>query len=115
MLKQKLKNVLHLTTNERKALDEVKNLISTSFRHSKIYIYGSKVRGNFDKESDLDVLIIIPTASWRIKRKIINSITEINLKYDVNISPIIVSLNEWESKPFLPLFQEIRKEGIQVR
>jgi hypothetical protein len=109
-----MKTLHYITTNEKKALLEIKKLINKTFKNSKIYIYGSKVRGTFDEESDLDILVVIPVVNWKIKKKIINFITEINLKYSTNISPIIVSLDEWENKPFLPLFQEIRKEGIQI-
>ncbi len=104
----------NLTNREKKALKEIKDFINQTFKESKIFIYGSKAYGEPTQESDLDLLIIVPNLNWKGKKKIINKITEINWKYDTNISPIIVSKEEWIKYPTMPLFQEVKEKGLVV-
>ncbi|HHG73821.1 MAG TPA: nucleotidyltransferase domain-containing protein [Persephonella sp.] len=103
-----------ITNREKKALKEIKDFINQTFKESKIFIYGSKTYGEPTQESDLDLLIIIPNLNWKVKKKIINKITEINWKYDTNISPIVVSEEEWTKYPTMPLFQEVKEKGLVV-
>ncbi len=103
-----------LTIKEKKALKEIKDFLNQIFKESKIFIYGSRAGGEHTQESDLDLLIIIPNLDWKIKKKIINRITEINWKYDTNISPVIVSKEEWTKYPTIPLFQEVKEKGLMV-
>ena len=107
-------NKHNLTNREKKALKEIKNFINQTFKESKIFIYGSKAYGKHTQESDLDLLIIVPNLNWKVKKKIINKITEINWKYDTNISPVIVSKEEWIKYPTMPLFQEVKEKGLMV-
>ena len=104
----------NLTIKEKKALKEIKNFLNQTFKDSKVFIYGSKTEGEYTQESDLDLLIIIPNLNWKIKKKIVNRITEINWKYDTNISPVIVSKEEWIKYPTIPLFQEVKEKGLMV-
>ncbi|HHG73871.1 MAG TPA: nucleotidyltransferase domain-containing protein [Persephonella sp.] len=104
----------NLTNREKKALKEIKDFINQIFKENKIFIYGSKAYGEPTQESDLDLLIIVPNLDWKVKKKIINKITEINWKYDTNISPIIVSKEEWIKYPTMPLFQEVKEKGLVV-
>ncbi len=104
----------NLTEEEIKALTELKEILNKNFKIDKLIIYGSKIRGDFDEESDLDVLILVPRLNWKLKESIINKTTEINWKYDTNISPVVVSLDEWKKYPFLPYFQNVKQEGASI-
>lgn len=53
---QKLKKI-NLKDNERKALLELKGRLLKKYPGVEIILYGSKARGDFDKESDIDLLI----------------------------------------------------------
>ncbi|GAH25140.1 unnamed protein product, partial [marine sediment metagenome] len=50
---------LNLKRNEKKALLELKKRLLERFPDAEIILYGSKARGDFDEESDIDVLIIL--------------------------------------------------------
>jgi len=102
------------TYKEEKALKEIKEFLSQNFNGGEIFIYGSKIYGEHTQESDLDLLIIIPDLNWKMKKKIINKITEINWKLDTNISPVVVSKEEWTKYPLIPLFQEVREKGLII-
>jgi hypothetical protein len=52
---QRLKKI-NLKDNERKALRELKERLLKKYPGVEIILYGSKARGDFDKESDIDLL-----------------------------------------------------------
>lgn len=81
-----------------------------------IRIFGSKIRGDFDKESDIDVLIVIDSDDWHLQNEISKITADVNLEFDCNISPVIYTRLEHErNKYFRTLFiQEIEREGVSL-
>ncbi|OIQ12638.1 nucleotidyltransferase family protein [Neomoorella thermoacetica] len=79
-------------------------------------LFGSVARGTFTPESDIDILVIIQDENKITRDTIIETAVDINLKYDVVISPVIISAERFSR----PLFQEtyfyksIQKEGIPL-
>jgi len=104
-----------LRKNEKKALFELKKEILKKFPVVKFIIFGSKTKGNFNKDSDIDVLIIIKRkVTGKIMTEIFDIAYEIELKYNVIFGIIIEDVKFWNS-PFnmvLPLFREINKYGL---
>ncbi len=49
----------YLSDNERKALSELKEKINEKYPGTELILYGSKARGDFDEESDIDLLVLI--------------------------------------------------------
>lgn len=74
---------LNLKENEREALLELKSKLFQRFPNIEIILYGSKARGDFNKESDIDLLILIDSEiSRRIRaEEFINKIKELTLKF----------------------------------
>ncbi len=108
---------LLISKNEQEALEKLVVAIKNQWERTKVKVFGSKVRGNFDEESDLDILILLPfEVSNEIRRSIINIIFEINLQFNTNISGLIMSEKEWQSKmlSILPIHEEIEKEGVEL-
>ena len=97
----------YLTTNEKHALDELIQSLRKKFgnRLMRIKLFGSKMRGDFDNASDIDLFLIFNSkVDWRFKDLVYDIIFEINLKYDVFISTRIYSstrLKENKIKVFL--------------
>ena len=58
-----------LTTTEQKALQEFKDKVTKKFGSNlvSLKLFGSKARGDFHEESDLDVLVIIKNLSRKTK------------------------------------------------
>lgn len=81
-----------------------------------IKLFGSKVRGDSDIESDIDVLLILRKKNWEICHNISVFTSNINLEYDCLISPVIYSEVEHQrNKYFNTLFvRNIDKEGIPL-
>lgn len=114
--KTKLKR-LNLTEAEISALEELLSDVRTDWPNAKFKLFGSKVNGIADYESDLDLLILLPcSVEEDIRQKIIHKVFDINLYYESNISILILSEKEWNNSPIslLPIHAVIKKEGISL-
>lgn len=108
---------LNITDAERIALNSLITDINTDWPLARFKLFGSKVKGIADSESDLDVLIVLPcVVTEEIRRQIIHKVFEINLTYGSNISALIVSKKEWENGniSLLPIHAFIEEEGIPL-
>ena len=80
-----------------------------------IYLYGSYARQEQDRESDLDILIVLSdldSYSLEITRTS-SLISQLSLKYGITISRAFVRENDWKSYDS-PWLRNIRNEGIAV-
>jgi predicted nucleotidyltransferase len=104
-----------ISKNEKKALDSLISELKASWPQSKIKIFGSKVKGIADEESDVDILILLPyEVTEEIRRQIIHRIFDINLTFETNLSALIMAEKEWERGPvsLLPIHVYIEEEGV---
>lgn len=83
---------------------------------SALVLFGSHARGDFKEESDIDFAVVLKNPNTRGSAEIfkISSVSsELGLKYSELISVFPISKKRFKSSN-LPVFQEIRKEGIQI-
>ena len=95
-------------------LNKIKSEVSKLDETAEIIHFGSTARGDFNNESDIDVIILVD-------KKPANFQEEINLKYPlyeieiesgIIISPIIMTKSEWNSKKNKSIFLEnVSEEG----
>jgi uncharacterized protein len=103
----KIKKVL----NEFRA--EVEKLYTRKLKN--IILYGSWARGKATKGSDIDLIVVLEGKVVPGKEidRMINIITDINLKYGVLLSVYPVSEKEYSSVNS-PLLINVRREGISA-
>ncbi len=107
-----------LTTSERQAVrafaQKVKQFLGPSLVEMRLF--GSKVRGDFDPESDIDILLLIELEDWKLREEITRIAADTNLEYGCNISPVIYTRREHErNRYFRTLFvQETEREGLPL-
>ena len=91
--------------------EEVENLYEN--RLKSIILYGSWARGDATEDSDIDLLIVLEGKVIPGKEidKMIDIITEINLKHGVLISIYPVSEEDY-STINSPLLINVRREGV---
>lgn len=81
-------------------------------------LYGSYARGNYTKESDIDITAIVRgnRIDLQEKLKLVWDISaDIGLENDVIISPTVIPYEEYEKyKEILPYYMNIQKEGMQI-
>jgi predicted nucleotidyltransferase len=104
-----------ISKSEKMALDKLIAELRASWPRVKAKIFGSKVKGIADDEFDLDILILLPEkVTENIRRQIIHKVFDINLIYETNLSPLIISKGEWENRltSLLPIHAFIEEEGV---
>lgn len=100
-----------LNYNEQSALEGIIGLAGGYPFIRKIILYGSKARGDFLEDSDMDLLFITETpVSRSVKNQMSDLIYDYELENDIVISAIFVSESEFEAKLSLFLMR-VRKEG----
>lgn len=108
----------------RNQLNEILSKISQTAKSAlkdkldSIILYGSYARGDYDKDSDIDILILadIPREHiFKYKSDLIRLSSELGLEYDIVIT---VTLKDTETFykyiNAVPFYQNIKKEGVPV-
>ena len=92
-------HVEHLTREEKAALGEIKQRVQTLVgrRLREIVLFGSKARGDFDPESDLDIAILVDGLDQETKRKIIDVVADVEVKFLVVVSSLVLSWDDFQS------------------
>lgn len=121
MPEQDIRNIeklSHLTHEERSAVLEFAELLREKYGSmiKGIILFGSKVNGKSDRYSDIDILIILSSLSWEIKKTISELAAQENLKHNVLISTIRYDIGTWENPAVKasPFAKSARKEGLWI-
>lgn len=107
----KIKNVLNDFING------VNEILGT--RAKKIILYGSYARGDFNKHSDIDIMILSDLSEdewYEYFSQISDMAYDIELKNNVIISPLLKNIdnfNYWLEA--LPFYMNVDKEGVLLK
>jgi predicted nucleotidyltransferase len=82
----------------------------------RVYAYGSRVRGDADLGSDLDLLVELREVTRTAKRQILDRAWELSLEEGYVISVAIVSEEAFEHGPLSvsEFARTIRREGVEM-
>ncbi|HHT9133159.1 MAG TPA: nucleotidyltransferase family protein [Candidatus Tripitaka californicus] len=96
---------MELCKGLREALGE--NILSIRF-------YGSKARGDFTEESDIDMLVVLKKEDIKLSDRIYEIALEVDLKYDARISLIIYPEKEfkWYKNLGSIFIEKVEEEGV---
>ena len=83
----------------------------------RVYAYGSRVRGDQDMGSDLDLLVEAREVTPVVKRRILDRAWELSLEEGYVISVAIVRQGALEDGPLSvsEYVQNVRGEGVEIR
>lgn len=78
-----------------------------------VYLYGSYARGDFDAESDFDVLVVLDGfASYGAEvDRTAGLASELSLKHGLSISMVFVREHDWRTAD-TPFLRHVRDEAI---
>ena len=111
-----VKNVEHEQTHEilMEFTKEVKNILGESLK--KVILYGSYARGDYHKNSDMDIMILVSLDDAEISQvenQIYNLSFDFQMEYFVDISVIIKNethFNFWLGA--VPFYDNVKREGV---
>lgn len=109
------------TSNE---LDLILKAISKAYHEVyktklvSIILYGSYARGDYQKDSDVDIVAIVKGNREELQselKKIWDVSSDLELEYGTIVSPTVIPYEEFEKyKDDLPYYRNIQKEGVKV-
>jgi len=109
---------LYLAENEKSALVKLKCILEDMLQDSSanIILYGSKARGDYDEDSDVDLAIIIDTITKSIKDNIVKAVIEIETEYLTVISPLLLTRVQFEElkRKERRIALDIESDGIRI-
>ena len=84
----------------------------------QVIIYGSYARGDFNENSDVDVMILVSMPEETIRQhtdQVSDCAFDYLMRYGIDISPIVKNedhFNYWADN--LPYYRNVRNEGVIV-
>jgi len=114
-----IKDLNHLNPKELGAIKELKRKLKSTYgeKLKEITLFGSKARGDFDSESDIDIFLIFNyDVDWKFEKEVWELAYEIDLQFGVLFNVIIFSTKQVEDPKMkiLPFLKSVRKEGVEV-
>ena len=84
-----------------------------------VILYGSYARGDYNKDSDVDIMILvkdIPAEElWRFRAPVSEKSSELGLRYDILITPLIKDVDTFKKYlNVLPFYRNVDREGIRI-
>ena len=106
-----------MTRNVRSLMAKLKNGLTELYgqRLKAVYLFGSYARGDYNENSDLDVMIVLDNYKryWDELVRSAELASDLSLEYDVTISRTIMTEEQW-NKGDLPVLINVRAEGVSA-
>ncbi len=103
---------------DRRALEEFARSVRSRLAGNVVAVklFGSKARGDASPDSDLDVLVVVAGERVRAEDAILDIAFDVNLEYDVYISPRVVERAVFEHPVWriTPFVQALEREGVPL-
>ncbi len=111
-------NLKHIEPKFRKMLAEAKRAILSVEPKAEVYLFGSRARGDFNEESDWDLLVLLPgKVDWGIKSNIIGAIHDVEMNYFEIFNLVIKDAGYWTHDRLYhatPFYKNVSVEKVEV-
>jgi len=115
----KPRSALKLSPKEKKAVREFIRTVRLAYsdKIQRAALFGSKVRGDYTKYSDVDILLIVADDKWKFRQPFSVIVSDIALKYDVELDVRVISAARWQYMANIQagLYQNISKDAVPIR
>ncbi|PWR73681.1 nucleotidyltransferase domain-containing protein [Methanospirillum lacunae] len=79
-----------------------------------IILFGSYARGDYHKDSDVDLLVLTNDDSWELKKSIMDAGFYFYPEIGVMISAKVMTEEQYQKRSGFLFIQEVTREGIPV-
>ena len=115
----KARPTLKLSSIEKKAIREFITAIHIAFGNKiqRAALFGSKMRGDWTKYSDIDILLIVADDKWNFRSAIWKIAADIELKYNMLLDVRVISAARWQYMTEIQsgLYQNISKDAVPIK
>ena len=106
-----------MTNKNRKVLSRIKAVArETAPKGSRVILFGSRARGEAKKNSDWDILIVLPKN--RLEQKDYDDVSyplvELGWQLNEQINPIMYAQEEWAANSITPFYDNVLLDGINL-
>ena len=101
----------------KEILLKIKQLVYLTEPSATVILYGSLARGQSNKQSDIDILILVDNdqITYADEQRIKYPLYDLEFETGKIISPVIVSRNDWETRHTItPFYKNIQKDGVKL-
>ena len=95
-------------------VNQVKEILGK--RLKKVILYGSYARGDYNKQSDVDIMILTDLSFEEIEEyrdRISDIAYDIELDTGIILSPVIKNIEKYNSRIiFVPFYKNVEREGV---
>ena len=104
--------MISMETDLATLLNDLKQKVESLLEDVKteIVLYGSRARGDFDQDSDIDVAVIVPGLTREKKDQIFEVVAEVEFDQSRAISVLVFSKSEFDR-----LYQRERRIALDIR
>ena len=108
--------LIYLQPHELQALGNLKSSLVHNFDLVDFRVFGSKVKGTADADSDIDVMIELEELTPARSDSVFDLVFDVNMKHGVFISAVLFGRDELEEGPMAvsPLFRAIERDGVPL-
>ncbi len=77
---------------------------------AEIVLYGSRAKGDFDQDSDIDVAVIVPGLTREKKDQILEAVAEVEFDHSRAISALVFSKSDFDR-----LYERERRIALDIK
>jgi uncharacterized protein len=95
----------------------IKKLVKDIDPRAKVILYGSFARGDNNKNSDIDLLILLDkeVITYQDEKQIKYPLYDLEFETGQIISPLVLSKLDWENRHRItPFYANVKQEGIEL-
>ncbi|MBM4032473.1 MAG: nucleotidyltransferase domain-containing protein [Planctomycetes bacterium] len=105
-----------MTPRDKQILDEFAAAVRRRFPEARVWAFGSRARGDFTEDSDLDVCVVVDHLDDGVDGRISHIAWEVSFRHGAVICPVAFSGEEFERGPCSQssIVQTVLHEGVAV-
>jgi len=99
---------------DRDAIVAAAAMLRERFPVTRVCLFGSKATGRDDPESDIDLFVLTSRSlSWRERDAVTDALFDIEMAFEVVISTLVVSEEDWLNGPYqvLAIRDEVERDA----
>ena len=106
-----------MTNKNKMGLSQIKAVAREAApKGSLVLLFGSRARGEAQKGSDWDILIVLPKS--RLEQRDYDDVSfpfvELGWRVNERINPIMYTQDEWKANSITPFYDNVIRDGISL-